>query len=287
MAYIEELISAPDGTKLYARRREVIPSRAEIVIVHGFGEHSGRYSALSEHLACRGFTVTAYDHRGHGQSDGLPGHIQRFPDYEDDLDCVISAVRARSDRNIFLIGHSMGGLIALRYLARAGRKISAAVISAPLLGFAIRVPAHKAIIGRVSARLSPRFRMNNGIDPMVLCRDKDICLAYAQDPLVNHLVSARWFSEAMRGMDEARELAAKISNPVLVMHGTEDKLASLSATQQVFGRMASVDKELVVYQGFYHELFNEPQKRELYELTADWLQRRIGQPDQAGAAGFK
>jgi|HubBroStandDraft_6_1064221.scaffolds.fasta_scaffold23749_2 acylglycerol lipase len=287
MAYIEELISAPDGTKLYARRREVIPSRAEIVIVHGFGEHSGRYSALSEHLACRGFTVTAYDHRGHGQSDGLPGHIQRFSDYEDDLDCVISAVRARSDRNIFLIGHSMGGLVALRYLGRAGRKISAAVISAPLLGFAIRVPAHKAIIGRVSARLSPRFRMNNGIDPMVLCRDKDICLAYAQDPLVNHLVSARWFSEAMRGMDEARELAAKISNPVLVMHGTEDKLASLSATQQVFERIASVDKELVIYQGFYHELFNEPQKRELYELTADWLQRRIGQPDQAGAAGFK
>jgi alpha-beta hydrolase superfamily lysophospholipase len=284
MAYVEELIAAADGAKLYARRRESPASRAEIIIVHGFGEHSGRYSALSEHLACRGFTVTAYDHRGHGQSAGLPGHIEKFSHYEDDLDNVVSAVRRRSDQDVFLVGHSMGGLVALRYLARAGSKISAAVISAPLLGFATRVPAHKALIGRVSARLAPRFRMNNEIDPMVLSRDKEICLAYAKDPLVGHLVSARWFVEAMRGMDEACELAPRISSPVLVMHGTEDKLASLSATQRVFGRIASADKELIVYQGFYHELFNEPEKKDLYELTANWIQARNGKTSQAGAA---
>jgi alpha-beta hydrolase superfamily lysophospholipase len=284
MAYAEELIAAADGAKLYARRREAPASQAEIIIVHGFGEHSGRYSALSEHLLGRGFSVTAYDHRGHGQSAGLPGHIERFSYYEDDLDNVISAVRRRSDQNVFLIGHSMGGLITLRYLARAGSKISAAVISAPLLGFATRVPPHKALIGRVSARLAPRFRMNNEIDPMVLCRDKEICLAYAKDPLVGRQVSARWFVEAMRGMHEAAEFAPRISSSVLVMHGTEDKLASLSATQRVFERIASTDKELIVYQGFYHELFNEPQKTEVYERAADWIQRRNAKTDQAGAA---
>jgi len=282
MAYTEELITAPRGVKLYARRREAASPKAEIIVVHGFGEHSGRYSELSEYLVYRGFTVTAYDHRGHGHSTGLAGHVDKFSDYEDDLALVIATIRSRSDQKVFLIAHSMGGLITLRYLAGGRTMAAGAVISAPLLGFAVRVPAHKAIIGRVSARLSPKFRMRNEIDPMVLSRDTEICKAYASDPLVNRLVSARWFVEAMQGMTQASEGANRIKTPLLVMHGTEDKLASLNATKQVFERIGSADKELVIHQGFYHELFNEPEKKDLYQVAASWIESRNSQQSGGG-----
>ncbi|HEY6333384.1 MAG TPA: alpha/beta fold hydrolase, partial [Blastocatellia bacterium] len=182
MAYIEEMLTMRDGTRLYARRREANPSLAEIVIVHGFGEHSGRYSAITEHLVSHGMTVTAYDHRGHGQSDGLPGHVDRFSDYDRDLAAIVATVRARSTGPLFLVAHSMGGLIALHYLIEAGPEIAGAAISAPLLGFAVKVPGYKAMIGRISALVAPKFRMQNEIDPMVLCRDREICIAYAADP---------------------------------------------------------------------------------------------------------
>ena len=264
-----------DGTALYVRRHEPNPSRAEIVIVHGFGEHSGRYSAITEHLTRHGFTVTAYDHRGHGQSDGLPGHVDRFADYEADLAAIIAMVRSRSKDRLFLVAHSMGGLIALRYLVQAGPEAAGAVISAPLLGFAVDVPPFKAVIAKISARLAPKLRMKNEIDPMVLSRDTEICAAYAADPLVNRLVSARWFVEAQNAMRELEESAGRIWTPLLVMHGTKDKLASYEATRTVFEKIGSADKELVLYPGFYHELFNEPEKQELYDRTTAWLEARL------------
>src|SRR5436190_18541784 len=134
MKCIEETVTATDGLRLYIRRCEVPNGTGEVLITHGFGEHSGRYDALMEHLTNHGYSVTAYDHRGHGLSDGLPGHVESFDEYDQDLAKMVETIRAlRQPNRVFLIGHSMGGLVALRSLARGKVKVDAAVISAPLI----------------------------------------------------------------------------------------------------------------------------------------------------------
>lgn len=275
MTYIEETVTTSDGLRLYLRRREVTNARGEILISHGFGEHSGRYGALTNHLVAHNYSVTGYDHRGHGLSDGLPGHVESFNEYDDDLDRMIASVRSRSQsRTLFLIGHSMGGLIALRYTARKSGALTGAIISAPLIEVAVPVPAHKLMIARVGARMAPRMRLDSEIKPANLSRDPEVGRAYAADPLVNRKVSAKWFSEATRAMQEAAERASQITTPLLVMHGTADKLASVDATKRLFEHIGSSDKELVIYPGFYHELFNEPEKLDVFARVTEWLDKR-------------
>ncbi len=275
MSYIEETVTVTDGLRLYLRRSEVANARGEVLIAHGFGEHSGRYGALTDHLTSHNYSVTAYDHRGHGLSDGLPGHVESFDEYDDDLDKLIAAVRARNQsRPLFLIGHSMGGLIALRYLARKSGALAGAVISAPLIEIAVPVPAHKLMIARVGAWIAPRFRFNNEINPAHLSRDPEVGRAYAADPLVNRKVSTKWFAEATRAMEEVARWAPQIKTPILVMHGTEDRLASADATKRLFENIGSSDKELEIYSGFYHELFNEPEKQQVFERVTEWLEKR-------------
>jgi alpha-beta hydrolase superfamily lysophospholipase len=275
MKCIEETVTATDGLRLYLKRHEVENPSGEVLIAHGFGEHSGRYEALTQHLTSRNYSVTAYDHRGHGLSDGLPGHVESFDEYDQDLAKLIESIRElRHPKRLFLIAHSMGGLIALRYLARNQGRVDAAVISAPLIAVAAPVPAYKLLIARVGARMAPRLRMDNEIYPAVLSRDPEVGRAYADDPLVNRKVSTRWFAEATRAMEEAAAWAAKITTPVLVMHGTDDRLASVEATKKLFQNIGSSDKELDIYPGFYHELFNEPEKHEVFERVTEWLGNR-------------
>lgn len=275
MTYVEETVTASDGLRLFVRRRGVENARGEVAIVHGFGEHSGRYDLLSVHLNAHGYSVTGYDHRGHGLSDGLPGHVESFGEYEDDLDRIIAAVRARGEgRPVFLIGHSMGGLVALRYVATRKSELAGAVISAPLIGLATPVPAYKRLFARVAARLAPHLRLNNEINPASLSRDPEVGKAYATDPLVTRKVSARWFAEATRAMLEVNEWAPRITLPLIVMHGTGDRLAGVDATKRLFERIGASGKELVIYPGFYHELFNEPEKQQIYDRVTEWLDKR-------------
>ena len=275
MTYIEETVTAPDGLRLYLRRHEAPNARGEVLITHGFGEHSGRYGALTDHLLNHSYSVTAYDHRGHGLSDGLPGHVESFAEYDGDLAKLVSSVGLRSQTKLlFLIGHSMGGLLALRYVARTSGTLTGAIISAPLIEVAVPVAAHKLMIARVGARMAPRMRLDNEINPSYLSRDPEVGRAYTADPLVNRKVSAKWFAEATRAMHEVVEWAPRITTPLLVLHGTEDRLASVDATRRIFERIASPDKELVIYPGFYHELFNEPEKRDVFERVTDWLHKR-------------
>ena len=275
MTYIEETVTVTDGLRLYLRRSEVARARGAVLIAHGFGEHSGRYGALTDHLTSHNYSVSGYDHRGHGLSDGLPGHVESFDEYDDDLKKLIESVRAHNQSQpLFLIGHSMGGLIALRYLAGKSGKLAGAVISAPLIEVAVPVPAHKLLIARVGARIAPRFRLDNEINPAHLSRDPEVGRAYAADPLVNRKVSTKWFAEATRAMQEVAQWAPQIKTPILVMHGTEDRLASVDATKRLFENIGSSDKELVIYPGFYHELFNEPEKQEVFARVTEWLAKR-------------
>jgi alpha-beta hydrolase superfamily lysophospholipase len=275
MVYNEDVLELAEGTRLHTWRCETQEARAQVVVVHGFGEHSGRYRELAEFLVQRGFAIASFDLRGHGKSSGLAGHVRRFTDYERDLSRVIELTIGRGPRKRFLIGHSMGGLITLRYLSRQPLGVAGAIVSAPLLGFAVRIPTAKRALGAVSGFIAPRLRMANEVDPAVLSRDPEVGRAYERDPLVHRLVSTRWFREATRLMNQMPEAARSISSAVLVLHGSHDKLASVDATRIVFDRIASADKELIVYPGYYHELFNEPDRRQVFDTVAEWLSRHL------------
>jgi acylglycerol lipase len=270
----DEYVTTPDGLRLFARRYpNAGPAAAEIVLAHGFGEHSGRYKALVEHLTAQHYAVTVYDHRGHGKSEGLKGHVERFSDYVDDLDLLISRARTQGQsRRLFIIGHSMGGLIALGYAAAHAGRVDGMVISAPLLGVAAPIPPAKLMIGRIAARWMPHLRLHNGLDPSHLSRSPEVAPAYTADPLVNFRVSARWFAEATRAMNEVMEAAPRIRLPMLILQGNDDRIASPGTTGQFIGRLGSSDKEFGLYPGLYHELFNEPEKYEIYDRVSRWLE---------------
>ncbi len=272
MNYREETVTVTDGTKLYSRRYEASNPRGEIVLVHGFGEHCGRYEAIITHLLGHNYSVTAYDHRGHGKSAGLYGHVDWFTDYEDDLEAMVTSIQKQvQPKKLFIVAHSMGGLVTLKFLTKPRTGIAGAVISAPLVAIAAKVPTSKLLIAKVSAKLFPRLRMQNEINPAVLSRDKEIGRAYAADPLVGNMVSTRWFVEAVGAMENLQRDASQITLPILVMHGTQDKLANCDVTAKLFGEIASTDKTLKIYEGYYHELFNEPEKQEIYERVTVWL----------------
>jgi len=273
---MEDSIRTKDDTKLWLWRETAYEAVAETILVHGFGEHSGRYDALTSYLRAHNYSVTGYDQRGHGKSSGARGHVDRFTDYEDDLGLVIEwVVRNGSDLPRFLVAHSMGGLIALRYLLRNDPSLRGAVISAPLIAVAARVPPHKLLIGKISAALMPHLTLSNEIDPAVLSRDPSVGVAYAADPLVHHVVSARWFAEATSGMEDLIRRAGEIKAPLLILHGTADRLASYDATARLVPLIGSSDKELLTYSGFYHELFNEPEKEELFSKATDWMSAHL------------
>lgn len=269
----DEYLTTPDGLRLFTRRYTNANPVAEIVLAHGFGEHSGRYSALIGHLGLHNYAVTVYDHRGHGKSEGLKGHVERFSDYVDDLDLFISRARAQGpSRRLFVIGHSMGGLIALAYAASHPERVDGMVISAPLLGVAAPIPLAKLMIGRMAAWWMPRLRLHNGLDPSHLSRSPEVAPAYTADPLVNFRVSARWFAEATKTMSEVMEAAPRIRLPMLILQGSGDRIASPGATEQFVRRLGSSDKEFGLCPGLYHELFNEPEKHEIYDRVSRWLE---------------
>jgi lysophospholipase len=205
----------------------------------------------------------------------LRGHVERFTDYEDDLDRIVTSVEGLArNRGTFIIGHSMGGLVAMLYAAKNGSRLRGVVVSAPAIKVATKVPPVKLMVARISAMVAPRVRLDNGIDPAVLSKDPEVGKAYAADPLVNRLVSARWFAEITGAMREVRGIGSLLTLPLLVLQGTEDKLISEQGAKSLFEDIESKDKELKIYSGYYHELFNEPEKLEIYGRVADWLDAR-------------
>ncbi|HEX9135373.1 MAG TPA: alpha/beta hydrolase [Nitrospirota bacterium] len=269
----DEYVAARDGLRLFTQRYACVNPVAEIILVHGFGEHSGRYRALVEYLNAHAYAVTAYDHRGHGRSEGLKGHVQRFNHYVGDLELFVSRLRTQGQsRRLFIVGHSMGGLIALCYAAAHPDRVDGMVISAPLLAVAAPIPPAKLMIGRIAARWMPRLRLHNGLDPSSLSRSPEVASAYTSDPLVSFRVSARWFAETTIAMEEVMEAAPRIHLPMLILQGGEDRIASPGTTGQFVNHLGSSDKEFGLYPGLYHELFNEPEKYEIYDRVSRWLE---------------
>lgn len=242
-------------------------------VVHGLGEHGGRYEHLADALAARGVSVLVPDLRGHGVSEGRRGHVHRFDDYLRDLEELRSESPGSGPEILF--GHSLGGLIALRAVQtrRAGDPI-ALVLSAPALDLPPTRPASLDALASVLSRVAPALPLPNGIDPADLSHDAEEVTAYRADPLVHDRITPRLYTEMRAAMRAAARDAAKVEIPVLLLLPLQDRVVSSRATREV-ARGFRGSSKIVEYPESFHEPLHERRREEVIREIADWIEEQL------------
>ena len=269
---IEAGFTGANGRRIFAQSwlPEGSP-RDQVVIAHGYAEHSGRYDAVARFLTQRGFAVHALDHHGHGKSEGARAVIERFAQADADIDTLVDRVRADSGlATVKLIGHSMGGSLALNYALNHQDKLSGLVLSGPAIGG--KLPTIQRWFLALVSAIAPRTGMI-ALDANAVSRDPAVVAAYVADPLVfRGKVPARTAHEMYRAIGSYPARVGTLAVPCLLMHGDADTLVSAIEAAPLFQRIASADKTIRIWPGLFHEIFNEPEREEVLALTAQWLE---------------
>jgi len=257
-------------------------SSAVVIVVHGYAEHGGRYGNLVDRLVPRGIAVYALDQRGHGRSEGPRGHVGRFSELIADLHAFrVRIEEEERGKPIFLLGHSLGGLVAVRYLLTHASGLSGAILSSPALGIVNEPPRVLQWLARLLSWIAPRTSYQGNVDPQFLSRDASVGRAYAADPLVHRRATARFFTEFKWAMRTARERAAEIRVPILILQAGDDRLVEVAATEAFAAEVGSDDKALRVYPELYHEIFNETANDYVFADLERWLDARLVLPSAA------
>lgn len=251
-------------------------AKAVVLVVHGLGEHSGRYGNVVEALVPRGYAVYALDHIGHGKSGGEREVIERFEDFTDTLTTYLGMVKAwQPGKPVFLMGHSMGGLIACAYLLDHQAEFRGAVISAPAIKVGAAVSGATIVMGKVLSAIAPKMGVL-ALDPTGISRDPAVVDAYVSDPLVHHgKTPARLAAEMLKAMQRVTAEIGTLTVPFIAVQGSEDRLVDPGGAQMLFDGASSKDKTLKVYEGFFHEVFNEPERATVLADVAAWLDAHV------------
>jgi len=260
-----------DGLRLVLQTWQPPEAKAVIIVVHGLGEHGGRYKKLAEMLTSEGYAVVAYDQRGFGLSEGKRGHISNYEVLLQDLGIVMEKVEVMfPDIPHFLYGHSMGGNLVLNYGLRCKPKIAGIIATGPWLRLAFDPPSWKIALAKIMNFIMPAFTQSNGLNPRDLSHDAQIVKAYGSDPLVHDRISARFFMELYQAGLWALNNASQFYLPLLLMHGSADRLTSAEASRQ-FAEQVPHNCIFKMWPGMYHELFNEVHGNEVAGYMLTWL----------------
>jgi alpha-beta hydrolase superfamily lysophospholipase len=272
----ESYFAGVGGLDIY-RRSWAPPGEpsAIVVIAHGAGEHSGRYEHVAARLVAEGIAVYALDHRGHGRSGGPRALIDRMAGAVADLDAlVVQAQGEQPGRPVFLLGHSMGGTVALCYALEHQDRLSGLILSGPLAALDA-APAPMRVLSRVLSALTPRLPLI-AVDPSLISRDPAVVEAYVQDPLVHHgKLPARTVAELAAAIESFPEAVRAITVPTLIMYGTADRLCPPRGSVMLSERIGAADRTLIPYEGLYHEILNEPEQARVLDDLAGWLSTRV------------
>jgi alpha-beta hydrolase superfamily lysophospholipase len=248
------------------------PAKAIIIIAHGLGEHSGRYMNVVNHFVPLGCAIYGLDHIGHGKSDGDREVINRFTDFTDNLTVFYHMVIVwQAEKPIFLLGHSLGGLIAAFYLIDQQSNFKGAIISAPMTSIPENISPVTVTLGRILSALVPKAGII-GLDATGVSRDPEVVKAYVNDPLVFHgKTPARLAAEMLVAIQRVTAEANKITLPFITLQGTADKLVNPNDAKHLYEIASSKDKTLKTYPGLYHEVFNEPERTVVLKDVETWL----------------
>ena len=263
-------IESADGTSLRVVTWDEGPaekSGRDVLLVHGFAEHAGRYTHVAATLNQAGYRVTFVDLRGHGESEGQRGHVDRWRRYVED----VWAAAACIEGSFAIVAHSMGGLVVLDALREVIRQpVIGVATSSPLIALGFDPPKLKLKAAGLLSRLLPRLNMPGELDPNNICRDPEVVRAYIADPLVFDTFTPRWFTEMRSATERVREAAPRANLPLLMLVGESDKVTSPSASIDLAGRWGG-PKVLKRYPKLVHEVFNEPEKAEVLADLVAWL----------------
>ena len=250
--------------------------KAILLVVHGLAEHSGRYMNVVNFLVPSGYAVYGIDHIGHGKSDGKRVYVKRFQDYTKTLKNYFDMIREwQPEKPIFLIGHSMGGLISAAYLLEHQDELSGAVLSGPGIKVPDNISQAIIFVGKILSIITPKAGLIQ-LDAEGVSRDPAVVDAYVNDPLVyTGKITARLGAELLKAMQYVTDQAPKIRLPIMIVQGSNDKLVDPSGAQLLYDLVSSKDKTIKIYNGFYHEVFNEPEHEQVLNDVKTWIEAHL------------
>lgn len=251
--------------------------KATLLVVHGVREHSGRYMNVVKHLVPSGYGVYGIDHIGHGKSDGERVYVERFQDYTKTLKKCFDMIREwQPERPIFLIGHSMGGLISTAFLLEHQDELSGAVLSAPSIKVSDNTSQAIIFVGKLLSIIMPKAGLIK-LDAERISRDPAVVDAYINDSLAyTGKITARLGAEILKTMQRVTEQATKIRLPIMIVQGSDDKVVDPRGAQLLYDLVTSEDKTIKIYDGLYHEVFNEPEHEQVLNDVKTWLEAHLG-----------
>lgn len=268
----EGFLNSSDHLRLFWQRYTPASPRGTVVVLHGAGDHSGRYPAVTTALVRAGFQVALVDLRGHGQSDGRRWHVDAFSDYVADLSAFVAKLRADgASGKLWILAHSHGALVAAAWGLEHGRDVDGFVLSSPYFRLALRPPMAKLLAAKLAGRIAPWLPISAGLDVQDLTSDPELQRWTARDPLYSRSTTPRWFGESTRAQVMVLRRAPRFEAPLLVLAAGADRIADVAAARAFVDAARSADKRLSVYDGFRHEIFNEIERdRPIAEAIA-WL----------------
>ena len=275
MEPIELWYEGAGGTRLYCRSWQPAAPRAGLIALHGLGDHSGLYPMIGESLAGRGIAVLTPDLRGNGRSPGQRGYIGAWTELREDLGRLVERSRAEApERPLFLLGMSLGGLIALDYALQRPDGLRGVIALSPPLG-ALGVPAPLMALGRVLSRVWPRFSLETGMDLTGLSRDVAVIERVRADPLFHRRGTARLSTEVTSTIARVQAEAGRFAVPLLVQHGAADRMVSPDGSRQFVARVGHPDRRLVEYPAAYHSLLADLDGERVLADLGDWILARL------------
>jgi alpha-beta hydrolase superfamily lysophospholipase len=265
-----------EGKNLFVSHWHLGTPEAVIALIHGHGEHIGRYSHVAEWFQQHNIALIGYDQQGYGQSDGNRGHGANFEVYLDDIALLLKQTKLLyPETPIYLYGHSMGGNFVLNYLLRRKPSIAGLIATSPWIRTAEEPPKLKVWVGRLMKSIYPKLSLPTDANPTYMSSDPAVVKAYIDDPLVHGLLSAAAGIEILDAAAWLNAYQGEVSVPTLLIHGSEDKLIASNGTSDFANRIKGniTHKEFV---GMYHETHNEPNKAEVFEFILNWMETKTG-----------
>ena len=252
--------------------------KALIALVHGLGEHTGRYTHVGNVMADAGYAMAGFDLRGHGKSGGARGHSSSLNVYMQDIRQFFDRMSQRySELPHFLYGHSLGALLSLSYAIQYGADLKGVIVTGAALRSPLQEQRVKIAAAKLLGTLLPAMTIQSGLDPATISRDQKVVDAYVSDKLVHYSTSLGFGKAALSAIDLCFARAGEFSLPLLIMHGTADKLTYPSGSED-FARLvgkAGANVTLKLWDGLYHELHNEPEKAEVFKFMTGWLDEHV------------
>jgi alpha-beta hydrolase superfamily lysophospholipase len=267
-----EVVSA-DGTKLAYRAWPKQGAAVTFAVVHGFGEHSGRYERFAAGMAGHGMSTFAVDLRGHGKSPGQRGYVDSWSQWTGDASAFVKHVEATTGTEVVPLGHSFGGATMLStVLADKLPTSKRFIVSSPGLKLKVAVPNWQITLGKVTSRLMPRFTLNAPTQGRLLSRIPEVAEAYDNDPMVHGKMSSRLYAEWQQATKDIFARAAQINIPFLILAGSDDALIDPQGSRDLHATAPT--SELHILPGRRHEPFNDLGSEEVFQLIADWLHKK-------------